>query len=115
MKPAAGQIFNAGNTIAFQATFTDNKELKSYDIAVSKVITGGLILKVVPTSLPFVYNKTSASFTSGIKQQEIILSDIIIPSNTATTFVTPGKYNFKVTCMDGSNNSAEIILEININ
>jgi len=114
-KPTAGQIFNAGNTITFQATFTDNKELKSYEIAVSKVVTGGLILKVVPTFAPFSYTKSSTSFTSGVKQQEINLSDITIPSNTATTIVTTGKYNFKVSCTDVSNNSTEVILEININ
>lgn len=114
-KPSAVQVFVAGNTFPFQTTFNDNKELKSYEIAINKVVVGGLTLKIVPTSVPFSYLKSSTSFTSGVKQQEINLSNIIIPSNTATTFVTPGKYNFKVTCVDGSNNSIETILEININ
>jgi hypothetical protein len=115
IKPSAGQTFVAGNSIAFQATFSDNVSLKSYEIAISKVLTGGLTLKNVPTSVPFSYLKSSTNFTPGVKQQEINLSDIVIPSNTATTIVTPGKYNFKVTCVDGSNNSAETTLEININ
>lgn len=115
VKPTAGQAFVSGNTIAFQATFSDNELLKSYEIAVSKVVTGGLILKIVPVSVPFSYNKSSTNFTSGVKQQEIILSDIIIPANTANTITTPGKYNFKVTCVDGSNNSTVTTIELNIN
>ena len=114
-KPSAGQTFVAGNTIDFQATFSDNVSLKSYEIAISKVVTGGLTLKFVPNSVPFNYLKSSTNFTSGVKQQEINLSDIKIPSNTATTITTLGKYNFKVTYVDGSNNSAETTLEININ
>jgi len=115
LKPTAGQSFVAGNTIVFQAAFSDNVSLKNYEIVISKIVTGGLILKNVPTSVPFSYNKSSTSFPSGVKQQEINLSDIVIPSNTITTIVTPGKYNLKVTCVDGSNNSSETILEININ
>ena len=114
-KPTAGQIFTAGSTIAFQATFSDNENLKSYEISINQVATGGLILKIVPTSVPFSYLKSATSFTAGTKQQEINLNDIVIPLNTATTFVTPGKYKLKVVCVDGSNNSFENILEININ
>lgn len=114
-KPTAGQTFVAGNTIVFQATFSDNVSLKSYEIAISKVVTGGLTLKFVPTLVPFNYLKSSTNFASGTKQQEINLSDITIPPNTATTITTPGKYNFKVTYVDGSNNSSETTLEININ
>lgn len=115
IKPTAGQVFVAGNTINFQATFNDNKELKSYEITISKVVLGGLNFKNVPTSVPFSYTKSSTSFSYGVKQQEINLTDIVIPINTATTIVTPGKYNFKVTCTDGSSNSADTTLEININ
>lgn len=115
IQPTAGQSFVAGNTITFQATFNDNKELKSYEIAVYKVVTGGLTLKNVPTSVPFSYTKSSTNFASSIKQQEISLSDIVIPPNTATTIVSPGNYNFKVTCVDISNNSSETTLVININ
>jgi hypothetical protein len=114
-KPTVGQVFISGNTIAFQATFNDNKEIKSYEIVVSKVVTGGLILKIVPTSVPFSYTKSPTNFTSGVKQQEIFLNDITIPANSATTITTPGKYNFKVTCLDTSNNSSGTIVEININ
>lgn len=115
LKPTAGQSFVAGNTISIQATFSDNVNLKSYEIAISKVVSGGLTLKIVPTSKPYSYAKSSTSFGPGVKQQEINLSDILIPSNTVTTIVTPGKYNLKVTCIDGSNNSSETTLEININ
>ena len=115
-KPTVGQAFAPGSTIPFQATFSDNEKLGTYDIAISKVVTGGLILKVVPTSLAYSYTKSSTSFNTGVKQQEIILSDITpIPANTATNIVTPGKYNLKVTCVDGSNNSTSTTIEININ
>ena len=115
LKPTAGQSFVAGNTIAFQATFSDNVKLKSYEIAISKVVTGGLTLKIVPASVPFSYTKATSSFGLDVKQQEINLSDIVITSNTVTTIVTPGKYNLKVMCVDASNNSSETTIEININ
>ena len=115
VKPSVGQVFAAGSNIPFQATFTDNEKLKSCEITVSNVNKGGSILKNVPTSVPFSYIKSSTSFGIEVKQQEIKLSDIAMPSNTATTIVTPGKYYFKVTCTDGSNNIVVTILEISIN
>jgi hypothetical protein len=113
-KPTPGQVFTAGNTILFQATFSDNEKLKSYDIAISKKVLGGMVLKVVPTSTPFSYNKSSTSLNGG-KSQDVSLSDITIPANTATNIVTPGTYNFKVTCVDGSDNttSTTIIFVLN--
>ena len=114
VQPTAGQAFVTGNTIAFQATFSDNKELKSYEVTVSKVITGGMILKIVPLVKPFSYAK-SGTFGTGVKTQDVTLSDIVIPLHTATELVATGKYNFKVTCSDTAGNTAEVVLEININ
>lgn len=113
-KPTPGQAFISGNTILFQATFSDNEKLKSYDFTISKKVIGGLILKVVPTSTPFSYIKSSTSLT-GIKSQDISLNDIIIPANTATNIVTPGAYNLKVTCIDGTDNTTSTTLEFTIN
>ena len=115
IKPSAGQSFDPGSTITFQANFRDNELLKSYEIAVSKVVTSGFTLKNVPVSVPFGYTKSSTNFSSGVSPQEINLSDIVIPANTVTTITTPGNYNFKVTCVDGSNNSAEQTVVISIN
>ena len=44
-QPTAGQAYVTGNTIAFQAIFSDNKELKCYEVTVSKVDTGGMIFE----------------------------------------------------------------------
>jgi len=52
--PIAGQAFVSGNIITFLATFSDNIKLKSYEIAVNKVVTSGFILKNVPISVPLV-------------------------------------------------------------
>jgi hypothetical protein len=114
LKPTAGQSFTNGTAILFQATFSDNEKLKSYDIAVSQKVTGGMILKVVPISTPFSYTKSS-TILSGGKTQDVSVSDITIPANTATNIVTPGTYNFKVTCVDGSDNSTSTTIEITIN
>jgi len=100
VKPSAGQSFTAGVTIPFQASFSDNIGLKSYEIVISKVTTGSFNLKNVPTSVPYSYTKSSTSFSTGVKQQDITLSDMIIPANTATTIVSTGNYNLKVTCYD---------------
>ncbi len=113
--PTAGQSFIVGNTIAFQASFTDNELLRAYDITISKVITGGFILKNVPTPVAWSYAKSTTNFNTGVKQQSITLNDITIPTLINSSPVATGKYNFKVTCTDGSNNTAETILEININ
>ncbi len=113
--PTAGQSFLVGNTIAFQASFSDNELLKNYDITISKVITGGFILKNVPTPVAWSYTKTATNFNTGAKQQSITLNDITIPTLINSSPVATGKYNFKVTCTDGANNTAETTLEININ
>ena len=114
-KPTAGQAFVAGNAITFQATFSDNDKIASYEIAINKVIATGLILKNVVTPVNWSFTKSSTSFTSGVKLQEINLTDIIIPMDIGGKPVATGKYNFKVTCIDGSGNKKENTVEININ
>ena len=115
-QPTAGQAFVTGNTIAFQATFSDNKELKNYVVTVTKVTTSGMILKIVPTVKLFSYTSPPpGTFGTGVKQQVITLSDIVIPQHTATELVATGKYNVKATCSDTAGNTAEAIVEININ
>ena len=115
IKPTAAQAFNTGTTIPFEASFSDNVKLQNYEVAISKTPTGGLILKNVPTSVPFSFTKSLTSFNTGVKQQNIILTDISIPANNTTTITTPGNYNLKVTCYDGSGNKTEIILVFSIN
>ena len=115
VKPTAGQTFVPGNTIAFQATFTDNEKLKSYDIAITKVVASAMVLKNVPVLEAWSYSKASTSFNSGVKQADITY-DIPIPLlNANSTSISPGKYNFKVTCIDGADNSISTTIEININ
>jgi hypothetical protein len=104
-QPTAGQEFVPGNTIPFHATFTDNDMLKSYDISISKVLATGFLLKNVPTPVPWTYTKSSTNFTTGVKQQEVTLSDIVIPMDISGSPVATGNYNFTVNCIDGSNNS----------
>jgi hypothetical protein len=113
VSPSPGQTFSAGSTIAFQATFSDNINLKSYEIGVSQKIAGGLILKIIPTSVPFSYTKSTTAFDAGLKQQEI-RHDINIPANSTTTNTAPGIYNFRVTFSDSSDNVTSITVEINI-
>ena len=115
IKPTAGQVFVPGNPIAFQATFADNIKISSYEISISNLPTVGLILKNVPTPVAWSYAKASTSFDSGVKQQEINLSDISIPLLMGASPVATGKYYLKATCVDGSNNSFSTTVEININ
>jgi hypothetical protein len=114
VKPTAGQIFIVGTPITFQATFADNVKLGSYNIAITKVITGGFILKNVPTPEAWSYTKSATNFTSD-KQQEIILNDINIPLLIGTSPVLTGKYNFTVNYVDAANNSNSETREISIN
>ena len=113
-KPTAGQSLTVGSLLAFQATFSDNVQLKSYEIVISKVIAGGLTLKSVPTPVDWSYTKSATSFGTGAKQQEITLGDITIPMDISGKPVSTGKYNFKVTCVDSSNNSTDTTVQFNI-
>ena len=114
-KPTAGQAFVPGNTITFQAAFADNEKLASYELAITKVIASGIIPKNVQVYEPWAFTKASTSFSSGIKQADVNL-DIPIPLlNDNSTSITTGKYNFKVTCLDGAGNKNETTIEININ
>lgn len=110
--PTAGQTFTAGGTIPIQVAFSDNEALKSYDITISKNLTSGVILKVVPISVPFTYS--SGTTTLSGKSQSATLN-ISIPANTPTQIVTPGTYDLKVNCIDSSTNSASVTLIITIN
>ena len=114
-KPTAGQAFTAGSAIVFEASFSDNISLKSYEIEVSKVVATGFVLKNVPLNVPFSWVKSSTGFTAGVKQQTITINDINIPANSTTQVVTTGNYNFKVTCLDGTDNTVSTIVMININ
>ena len=114
-KPTAGQVFVPGNTITFQATFTDNEKLGSYEIAITKVVASGFILKIVPIYEAWVYTKSFTSFSSGVKQADINF-DISIPLlNANNTSIAPGDYNFKVTCVDAAGNIASLTNVIKIN
>jgi len=114
-QPTAGQGFAVGNTITFRASFADNDKLGSYSITVTKVISSGMVLKDVLTPVAWSYSKSATSFTTGVKQQNITLNDITIPLSIGTSTVLTGKYDFNVSCVDGSNNSASTTIEININ
>ena len=115
IKPTAGQVFVVGNNIAFQAGFADNAKLKSYSIAVTKVVTGGFILKNVPVPVAWSYTKAATSFTSGVKQQDITLNDIVVPLDINGSPVATGDYNFKVSCVDDAGNTTTTTLVIKIN
>jgi len=110
--PTAAQTFTAGGSIPVQVAFSDNEALKSYDITISKNLTSGVILKVVPISVAFTYSSGSSSLTG--KSQSATLN-IAIPPNTPSQIVTPGAYDFKVNCIDSSNNTSSLTLIITIN
>jgi hypothetical protein len=101
--------------IAFQATFADNVKISSYDISVTNLPPVAFTLKSVPSPVPWSYTKGSTSFGSNVKQQEINLGDITIPLLIGTNPVSTGKYYFKVSCVDGSNNPVSTTIEIYIN
>lgn len=113
--PIAGQVFAPGNTIAFHASFTDNVKLKSYNIAIIKVVTGGFILKNVPSPVAWSYTKPATNFNSGVKQQDITLNDIVIPTDINGSPVATGNYNFQVSCIDDSGNATTTNLVIKLN
>lgn len=113
-KPTAAQVFAPGSPIIFEASFSDNVKLKSYEIKVSKVVTGGLIVKNVPLSVSFSYIKDATSFNTDAKKQSITLSDINIPANNPIAIVTPGNYNFEVSCLDASDNKVSTTIVISI-
>jgi len=114
-KPTVGQIFIPGNTINFQASFADNDKLGSYDITITKKITGGFILKNVPTPVAWSYTKGSVSFTTGLKTKDITY-DILIPLDINGSPLATGDYNFIVTITDAAGNittTTDLYIKIN--
>jgi len=114
-QPKVGQSFVPGNTITFQANFYDNVKLGSYAIAITKVVASGCVLKNAPTPVDWSYTVVPTNFNSGVKQQTINLSDIVIPLDISGKPIAKGKYNFKVTCIDAAGRSVINGMEININ
>ena len=103
--PANGDFFAAGNSVHFEASFTDDIELGSYNINIHNNFDGhahGRIAKVNddPGLLKWSFSQ-SFDFAPGLKNSDIHLHDELqIPQNTMA-----GPYHFIVSAVDKSGNS----------
>lgn len=103
--PAYGEFFAAGNSVHFEASFTDDIELGSYNIVIHDNFDGhahGRVAKANedPGLLKWSFNQ-SYDFAPGLKNSDVNLHDELeIPQNTMA-----GPYHFIVSALDKSGNS----------
>jgi hypothetical protein len=105
--PAYGEFFAAGNSVHFEASFTDDVELGSYKIDIHNNFDGhahGRIAKTNddPSLIKWSFSQ-SFDFTPGLKNSDIHLHDdeqLEIPQNTMA-----GPYHFIVSAVDKSGNA----------
>jgi hypothetical protein len=103
--PAYGESFEAGNSVHFEASFTDDIELGAYKIDIHNNFDGhshGRIAKTSedPDLLKWSFEE-SFDFDPGLKNSDIHLHDELeIPESTMA-----GPYHFIVSALDKSGNS----------
>ena len=103
--PTAGKSYVLGTALHLQMDLSDNVELKSYKVAISKSLKG------VSTS-DWAYTNTW-SIAPGKKTLAVNQSEIIVPlTGAGGNQITIGNYDVTITCLDTSNNEASKTLTI---
>jgi hypothetical protein len=103
--PAYGEFFVAGNSVHFEASFTDDIELGSYKIDIHNNFDGhahGRVAKANddPALIKWSFSQ-SFDFAPGLKISNVLLHDELeIPQNTMA-----GPYHFIVSAVDKSGNA----------
>ncbi len=103
--PVNGEFFAAGTAVHFEAAFTDDIELGSYNIDIHDSFDGHGHGRIAasnddPSLIKWSFNE-SFPFADGLKNSDVHLHDeIAIPENTMA-----GPYHFIVTAVDRSGNA----------
>jgi hypothetical protein len=105
--PIPGKSYTLGSALRLQMELSDNVELKSYKVVVTKSLKG------VATS-DWAYNNTW-SIPAGKKTLSVNHSEIVVPATGAGGYpTTDGNYDLTITCLDASNNESSKTLSITL-
>ncbi|MCX6219433.1 MAG: DUF4625 domain-containing protein [Bacteroidia bacterium] len=96
--PTPSKIITLGTAIHLQMDLSDNVELKSYKVAISKSLKG-------VTTSDWAYSNTW-TIPAGKKTLAVNHSEILVPLTYTGNQVTLGNYDVLITCEDLAGNSA---------
>ncbi len=102
--PTPGKTFVLGTPLHLQLDLSDNVELKSYQVVITKSLKG------VQTS-DWAYNFTW-TIPAGKKTQVVNHSEITVPLTVTANQTTTGNYDMTVTCLDAAGNKTNASLMI---
>ena len=103
--PTAGKSVILGAALHLQMDLSDNVELKSYKVVITKSLKG------VSTS-DWAYTNTW-SIAAGKKTMAVNHNEIVVPlTGAGGNQTTTGNYDVTITCLDTSNNEASKTLSI---
>lgn len=105
--PTSNIVFLLGSPIHLQMNLSDNAELKSYKVAITKSLKG------IQTS-DWAFSQTW-QITAGKKTFTVNQSEIIVPVTVTGNQTTTGNYDITITCTDTSGNEATTTITIVIN
>lgn len=105
--PTSNKIFALGSPLHLQMDLSDNVELKSYKVAISKSLKG------IQTS-DWAFTQTWP-IAAGKKTFTINHSEITVPLTVTGNQTTTGNYDMVVTCTDTSGNEITTTVTIVIN
>ncbi|MCK9641177.1 MAG: DUF4625 domain-containing protein [Prolixibacteraceae bacterium] len=96
--PTASKIITLGTSMHLQMDLSDNVELKSYKVTISKSLKG-------VTTSDWAYTNTW-TIPSGKKTLAVNHNEILVPLTFTGNQVTLGNYDMLITCTDLAGNEA---------
>jgi len=97
--------FNAGDAIAFEATFTDNKALGGYKIVIQHVNNKNSATGQADGAWSY---ENTWSFGESITNESVSHTEIVIPEEVDGMPTMAGNYDFTVTCFDMAGNEESL-------
>jgi len=103
--PTPGKALVLGTALHLQMDLSDNVELKSYKVTISKSLKG------LVTS-DWAYSSGTIIISAGKKTISVNNNDITVPLTVTGNQTTTGNYDMVITCLDTSNNETSKTLTI---
>ncbi len=104
--PTPGKSYLLGSPMHLQMDLSDNIELRSYKVVITKSLKG-------LTTSDWGFNQTWA-IAPGNKTLTVNHNEIVIPSTVTGNQTTTGNYDVTITCLDTSNNEASKTLTVSL-
>lgn len=105
--PTSNKVFILGSALHLQMDLSDNIELKSYKVVITKSLKG-----VVTSDWAF---SQTWPIAAGKKTFTVNQSEIIVPLTVTGNQTTTGNYDMVITCTDTSGNESTTTIAIILN